>query len=66
MAMTGPRKQLLTRLYGWWYLCLGLAFASLAWRNALYEAPMLGIVVRCFISAAFFFLAVLTFRSAKK
>ena len=33
--MAAPRKTVYVKLFGWWYLVLGLAFASLAWRNAL-------------------------------
>src|SRR5262249_52878745 len=54
------------RLFGWWYVCLGLAFAALAWRNILYGAPALGIVLRCVIAAGFAMLGVNTLRSARK
>ena len=64
--MTGPRKLLLNRLYGWWYLCLGLAFAALAWRSVLYGTGFGGIILRCVISAGFTFQGVMTLRSAKK
>ena len=63
--MHSPRKLLILRLYGCWYLCLGLAFASLAWRSVLYGAPRLGIVLRCVIAAGFSTLGVITLRSAR-
>jgi hypothetical protein len=64
--MTGPtRKPLLVRLYGWWYLCLGLAFASLAWRSVLLGAPVLGVVLRGVIAAGFGVLGGMTLRSAR-
>jgi hypothetical protein len=63
--MTGPRKPLYVRLFGWWYLCLGLAFASLAWRNLLLGAPRLGIVLRCIVAAGFAVLGVMTLRAAR-
>ena len=65
IAMHSPRKPLLLRLYGYWYLCLGLAFASLAWRSVLFGAPPLGIVLRCLIAAGFSVLGVITLRSAR-
>jgi len=61
--MDGPRKSLYTRLLGCWYLCLGLAFASLGWRNFLLGAPRLGIVLRIAIAAGFLTLGLMTLRS---
>ena len=58
------RKRLIVRLFGWWYLCLGLAFASLAWRSVLFGAPRLGVVLRAVIAAGFGVLGVTTLRSA--
>ena len=64
--MTGPsRKPLVVRLFGWWYVCLGLAFASLAWRSVLLGAPRLGIVLRIVIAVGFALLGVATLRSAR-
>jgi hypothetical protein len=64
VGMAAPRKSLYVRLFAWWYLCLGLAFAALAWRNALLGQPRLGVVLRCAIAAGFFALGVITLRSA--
>jgi hypothetical protein len=62
--MTGPRKSASVRLFGWWYICLGLAFAALACRSLLLGASHLGIVLRCAIAAGFSALGVMTLRSA--
>jgi hypothetical protein len=59
----GPRKPLLVKLYGWWYLCLGLAFAALAWRNWLLGGTRFGTVIRCVIAVGFFALGVVTLRA---
>jgi hypothetical protein len=65
--MTGPpRKPLLIRLFAWWYLCLGLAFAALAWRSVLFGAPLLGVVLRVVIAMGFGVLGVITLRSGRK
>ena len=66
MAMTGPQKQLLLRLSAWWYLCLGLAFTALAWRNILYEAPLSGTLLRGIIAVMFFIYGVTIWRSTKR
>jgi len=60
------RKPLVVRLFGWWYVCLGLSFAALAWRSFLYGAPRLGIVLRVIIAIGFGALGFATLRSAKK
>jgi hypothetical protein len=57
------RRRIYVRLFGWWYVCLGLTFASLAWRNFLYGAPRWGIVLRCVIAAGFAILGAMTLRS---
>ncbi len=62
--MAGPRHPVYTRLFGWWYLSLGLAFAALAWRNILYGAPYWGIVQRFLIAAGFLALGIVTLRPA--
>jgi hypothetical protein len=65
--MTGPtRKPLLTWLFGSWYVCLGLAFAALAWRSVLFGAPLLGVVLRGVIALGFGLLGGMTLRSARK
>jgi hypothetical protein len=61
-----PREPLFIRLFGWWYLCLGLAFGALAWRSALLGAPRLGVVLRIVIAAGFGVLGGFTLRSARK
>jgi hypothetical protein len=66
MAMTGPQKRLVTRLSGFWYFTLGLAFFALAWRNVLYQAPIAGTVLRGIIAVFFCVLGVQTLKAAKK
>ncbi len=61
-----PQKPVYVRLIGWWYLCLGLAFAALAWRNELLGASRLGVVLRCVVAAGFAILGILTLRSPKQ
>ena len=61
--MMKPTSPLVTRLYAAWYLCLGLAFAALAWRSYLYEASIWGVWLRLAISAGFFFLVWVTMRA---
>ena len=63
--MLTPKRPLLTQLYGWWYVCLALAFAALAWRTFLYGGPGWGIWLRCMVSGGFGYLARITFRSGK-
>jgi hypothetical protein len=63
--MTVPRTPLYVRLIGWWYVCLGLAFASLAWRNVLLGGSRLGVVLRCVVATGFSVLGVTTLRSAR-
>jgi hypothetical protein len=60
------RRNKYVRLIGWWYLCLGLAFASLAWRNLLLGDSRLGVALRGMVAAGFSLLGVLTLRSARK
>jgi len=55
-----------TRIIGWWYVCLGLAFAALAWRNMLLGASHLGVALRCVVAAGFALLGVMTLRSLKQ
>lgn len=64
--MAEPRKPVYVRLIGWWYLCLGLAFAALAWRNLLFGLSRVGIVLRLVVAAGFALLGIMTLRSAKK
>ncbi len=64
--MAEPRKSLYVRLIGWWYLVLGLAFASLAWRNMLLGLSRIGVVLRLVVGAGFALLGIMTLRSARK
>ena len=59
------RRLLQTRLFGWWYMTLALAFAALAWRSVEFGGPRLGVVLRAIIAAGFGVLGVITLRSAK-
>ncbi|MEP7354345.1 MAG: hypothetical protein ABI824_14050 [Acidobacteriota bacterium] len=61
--MRSPSKPVLVRLYVAWYFCLGLAFASLAWRSQVYGGPLWGILLRLAISLGFIGLAVMTLRA---
>ena len=64
--MAGPRSSAYVRILGWWYMCLGLAFAALAWRNMLLGASRLGVVLRCVVAAGFSLLGIMTLRSLKR
>lgn len=54
-----------TRLFGWWYLSIGIGFALLALRNLIYGGHAFGIVLRCLIAIGFLVLGAITLRSAK-
>ena len=65
--MLGPlHKPLVVKLFGWWYVCIGLSFAALAWRSFRYGAPRLGIVLRVVIALGFGVLGLGTLRSVRK
>lgn len=64
--MAEPRNSLYVRLIGWWYLCLGLAFAALAWRNLLLGLSRIGVVLRLVVAVGFTLLGIMTLRSVKK
>jgi len=51
------------RLFGWWYVSIGLGFALLALRNYLYGARPFGIVLRGVIAAGFLLLGIATLRT---
>jgi hypothetical protein len=54
-----------TRMLGWWYVCIGVAFTLLAVRSILRGDPLWSIVIRFLISVGFFALAAGTLRSVR-
>lgn len=60
------RNPVVVRLFGWWYLVLGLAFAALAWRGALLGAPRLGVGLRAVIALGFAVLGISTLRAPRR
>jgi hypothetical protein len=52
------------RMFGWWYVCIGLGFAALAVRNLVAWAPRWSIILRLSIAVGFLLLGVSTLRSA--
>lgn len=54
-----------TRLFGWWYVSIGIGFALLAIRNLIYGGQILGIVLRSLIAFGFVVLGAVTLRTPK-
>jgi hypothetical protein len=52
-----------TRLFGWWYVSIGIGFALLALRSYMYGARPFSIVLRAVIAAGFVVLGVATLRT---
>ena len=52
------------RLFGWWYVSIGLGFGLLAIRNYIYGARPGSIVLRAVIAAGFVILGVTTLQTA--
>lgn len=52
-------------MFGWWYVCIGVAFSLLGLRSILRGDPFWPIVIRFVISAGFFVLAAGTLRSVR-
>jgi hypothetical protein len=59
------RRGRRTRMFGWWYVCIGVAFTLLGLRSILRGDPLWPIVIRFVISAGFFALAAGTLRSVR-
>ncbi|MDR3719022.1 MAG: hypothetical protein P4K98_09485 [Bryobacteraceae bacterium] len=59
-------NRCLSRLFGWWYLCVGLGFALLAIRNWLVHSALWAVAIRFVIAAGFLLLAVPMFRAARR
>lgn len=51
------------RLFGWWYVSIGLGFALLALRNFIYGAQPFSIALRAVIAAGFLILGITTLRT---
>jgi hypothetical protein len=49
-------------MFGWWYLCIGVAFVLLGLRSAIRGDPAWSVAVRFLIAAGFAVLAVGTLR----
>jgi hypothetical protein len=56
----------LSRLFGWWYLCVGLGFVLLAIRNWIAHAAPWAVAIRFVIAAGFLLLAIPMFLAARK
>ena len=54
------------KLFGWWYVSIGLGFALLAVRNYLFGARPFSIVLRAVISAGFLVLGITTLKTVDK
>jgi hypothetical protein len=52
------------RMFGWWYVSIGIGFGLLAIRNFIYGARPGSIVLRALIAAGFVILGVTTLRTA--
>jgi hypothetical protein len=52
-----------TRLFGWWYVSIGLGFGLLALRNYIYGARLFSILLRAVIAAGFVILGITTLRT---
>lgn len=55
-----------TRMFGWWYVCIGLGFTLLGVRSLIRGDEAWLIAVRFVIAASFLILGVATLRSAKE
>jgi len=53
------------RLWGYWYLCIGLGFFLLGLRNLLAHAAPWSIALRWIIGAGFIVLGALSFKKPK-
>jgi hypothetical protein len=58
----GPRK---TRLWGWWYICIGLGFTLLGLRYLIAGVTGWPVALRWTIAAGFLFLGLGTLRSKR-
>ncbi len=54
------------RLFGWWYVSIGVGFGLLAIRNFIYGAGTASIVLRAAIAVGFLILGVTTLRTAPR
>jgi hypothetical protein len=46
------------RLFGWWYICIGLAFVALAMRAFVAGAPGWGVGLRLLVAVGFVLLGI--------
>jgi len=60
------RKELRTRLFGWWYLMIAAGFALLALNGCLVAAPVSRIVTHCVVAGVFLVIGVMTLRPRKQ
>jgi hypothetical protein len=50
------------RLFGWWYICIGLAFVALAVRAFVAGAPGWGVWLRVIVAVGFVLLGIVELR----
>jgi hypothetical protein len=62
----GDERRRLARLFGWWYLCVGLGFALLGIRNWIARSSPWAVAIRFVIAAGFLLLAFSMFRPARQ
>jgi hypothetical protein len=61
-GISGKRRR--TRMFGWWYVCLGVGFVLLGFRSLLRGDALWSIILRYVIAAGFVILGVATLRSS--
>lgn len=59
-------KRVRARVYGWWYICIGLGFALLGLRYCIARAALFPVALRFVVAAGFVLLCVATLRSARQ
>jgi hypothetical protein len=52
------------RLFGWWYVCIGLAFVALGARAFVARAPGWSVWLRMIVAAGFVLLGIIELRKA--
>jgi hypothetical protein len=58
IGLRGTAMMARVRLFGWWYICIGLAFAALAARAFVAGAPGWGVGLRVMVAAGFVLLGI--------
>jgi len=65
-GLAGDGRRRLSRLFGWWYFCVGLGFILLGIRNWMVRAPRWSVALRFVIAAGFLILAFAVFRAERE